>query len=86
MAVSLSTLRIGRALLPEKYSDTHFCYRLIEPQKRLGKLKGKIQWHRDTNPYPPLCSTAHRQFLESLLKDRKLIHYAIRSVQDTPAW
>jgi hypothetical protein len=48
MTVSLSVLRTGRALLPQKHyfsvSGTHFCYMLSEPQglvrhEGLGKFK-----------------------------------------------
>jgi hypothetical protein len=36
MAVRLSALRTGRALLPQKYSGTHFCYRLSKPHSHGG--------------------------------------------------
>jgi hypothetical protein len=44
MAVRLSALRAGSALLPERSSGTHFCKRLNKPQglvrlEGLGKLK-----------------------------------------------
>jgi hypothetical protein len=42
MAVRLSALSDGRVLPPERFSGTHFCYRLSKPQglvrlERLGK-------------------------------------------------
>jgi hypothetical protein len=44
MPMMLSALRAGHTLTPEIYSDTHFCYKLNEPQamvrlEGLGTLK-----------------------------------------------
>jgi hypothetical protein len=59
MAVRLSALRIGRALLPRNNylsaSGTHFCKRLSKPQglvrpEGLGKLESIHSPHRVSNP------------------------------------
>jgi hypothetical protein len=64
MAVSLSALRTGRALLPRNNfsaSGTHFCYRLSEPQGLgigIGKLKKFIHFIRSRTRDLPACSIA----------------------------
>jgi hypothetical protein len=59
MAVTLSALRTGCALLPRKHyfsaSGAHFCQRLSKAQalvrpERLGKLKTINSRHRVSNP------------------------------------
>jgi hypothetical protein len=58
MALRLSALGAGRALLPRKMSGTHFCQRLSRTQgplrlEGLGSLKKKIHWpHRQSKLRP----------------------------------
>jgi hypothetical protein len=60
-AVRMSTLLASRALPPEIYSSTNFCYKLSKPQghNAAGRMRfiEKINWpHRESNPRPSSCS------------------------------